>query len=132
MGMGPDVVVGPDGSISPVHTVSGITGLEWQISPASQVYGYYSGAYFKRNCMKASGGGYLGFGYPGSSSAANRQVQEATVGYARTFWKSPQFGSFQALGQYAYVTRAPWSRPADGGSDFHTNIVFAGLRFTLP
>lgn len=132
MGMGPDVVVGPDGSISPVHTVSGITGIEFQIRPTSQVYAYYSGVYFNRNYMPASAGGYFGFGYPGSSSAANRQIQEATAGYAHTFWRNPNFGAFQALGQYAFVTRSPWSRPAVGGADFHTHMVFAGLRFTLP
>lgn len=131
MGMGPDVAVGPDGSISPVHAISGITGIEFQMRPTSQIYAYYSGVYFNRNYMPISGG-YLGFGYPGSSSAANRQIQEATAGYAHTFWRNPNFGAFQALGQYAFVTRSPWSRPAIGGSDFHTHMVFAGLRFTLP
>ena len=132
MGTGPDAVVDQDGSISPVHSISGITGFEFQIAPAAQVYGYYSGVYFDRNFRKTSTGDFLGFGYPGSSSSANRQVQEATIGYAHTFWKSPHFGSFQALGQYAYVTRSPWAGPMPGASEFHTHMIFAGMRFTLP
>jgi hypothetical protein len=132
MGMGPDAIVGPDGSISPVHSISGIAGLEYQFSRASQVYAYYSGAYFARNYVTVSPGNYLGFGYPGSSNLANRQVQEATIGYARTFWKTPNYGAFQALGQYAYVTRAPWYVAPASDSSMHTHMIFSGLRFTLP
>jgi hypothetical protein len=89
MGMGPDVIVGSDGSISPVHLTSGIAGLEYQIRPSSQVYAYHSGVYFSRNYMRTPSGDYLGFGYPGASTSANRQIQEATVGYAHTFLKNP-------------------------------------------
>ncbi len=132
MGMGPDAVVSPDGSISPVHSMSGITGFEYQIRPASMAYGYYSGAYFRRNSIPIAPGSYLGFGYPGSSASANRQIQEATAGYAHTFWKTPNFGSFQVMGQYAYITRSPWyvASPADG--EMHAHMVFAGLRLTIP
>jgi hypothetical protein len=132
MGMGPDAVVAPDGSISPVHSMSGITGFEYQIRPAAMVYGYYSGAYFRRNYFMVAPGSYLGFGYPGSSTSANRQIQEATAGYAHTLWKTPNFGVFQVMGQYAYVTRSPWyvASPADG--EMHTHMIYAGLRFVIP
>jgi hypothetical protein len=132
MGMGPDVVVAPNGAISPVHSTSGITGFEYMVRPSSQLFGYYSGAYFSRNYFAVSPSGYLGFGYPGSSSSANRQIQEATAGYTHIFWKNPNFGSFQAIGQYAYVTRSPWHVSSQSDADIHTHMVFAGMRFTLP
>jgi hypothetical protein len=132
MGMGPDVVVAPNGSISPVHSTSGITGFEYLVRPSSQLFAYYSGAYFSRNYITVTPGNYLGFGYPGSSISANRQIQEATAGYTHIFWKNPNFGSFQAIGQYAYVTRSPWHVPSQADADIHTHMVFAGMRFTLP
>jgi hypothetical protein len=32
-GLGPDVVVKPNGTLSPVHSVSGVGGFEWQVTP---------------------------------------------------------------------------------------------------
>lgn len=132
MGMGPDAVVGPDGSISPVHSYSGIAGLEYQFTRASQLFAYYNGAYFQRNYAMVSPGNYVGFGYPGSSSLANRQIQEATIGYARIFWKNSNYGSFQAHTQYSYVKRAPWSVAPGNDPNMHTHMIFSGMRFTLP
>lgn len=132
MGMGPDVMVAPDGSISPVHSMSGITGFEYLVRPSSQIYGYYSGAYFSRNYVTLTPGNYVGFGFPGSSGTANRQIQEATAGYAHIFWKNPNYGSFQAMGQYAFVTRSPWHTASPRDSDMHTHMAFIGLRFSLP
>jgi hypothetical protein len=132
MGMGPDVAVASNGSISPVHSTSGITGFEYLVRPTSQLFAYYSGAYFSRNYNTVSHDNYLGFGYPGSSSSANRQIQEATAGYIHIFWKNSNFGSFQAIGQYAYVTRSPWYATSQADAEIHTHMVYAGLRFTLP
>jgi hypothetical protein len=132
MGLGPDAVVGPDGSISPVHSLSGIAGVEYQFSPASQVFAYYSGAYFSRNYIPVSPNTYVGFGYPGSSNTANRQIQEASLGYIRIFWKNPNYGAFQALGQYSFLTRSPWHVASKSDQDMYTHMVYAGLRFTLP
>jgi hypothetical protein len=132
MGLGPDVIVSPDGSLSPVHSTSGIAGLEYQFSPGSQGFAYYSGAYFSRNYVTVAPGSYFGFGYPGSPNTANRQIQEATMGYIRIFWKNPNYGAFQALGQYTYLTRSPWHVASRKDQDMSTHMVFAGLRFTLP
>jgi hypothetical protein len=132
MGMGPDVVVGPDGSISTVHSTSGIAGIEYQVARHSQAFAYYSGAYFGRKYFTVSPGNYLGFGYPGSSHLANRQIQEVSAGYIRTFWKSAEYGSFLIVGQYSYVTRAPWYAATGSNPDMHTHMIFAGMRFTLP
>ncbi|NLV29527.1 MAG: hypothetical protein GXY47_00110 [Acidobacteria bacterium] len=131
MAMGPDAVVAPDGSISPVHTTSGVTGFEYQPRPSSQLFAYYSGAYFSRNVV-ADGEGAIGFGHPGSPDTANRQIQEATGGYIHTLFKNPNHGALVVLGQYAYVTRAPWYRAPSDSSDRHMHMVFGGVRFTLP
>ena len=132
VGLGPDLVVGPDGSISPVHSMSGIAGFEYRATPKSQVFAYYGADYFRRNYVAVAPGSYLGFGFPGSSNAANRQIQEPTVGYIRTFWKTPNYGALQLIGQYSWLTRSPWSVPEGTPSSAHLQMVFGSLRYTLP
>jgi len=131
-GLGPDVVIGPDGSISPVHSTAGIAGFEYAPNPRSQFFAYYGGAYFARNYTLLSPGNYLGFGYPGSSSSANRQFQEPMFGYYYTFRKSPRYGAMQLITQYSYLTRAPWYVAAGSPSTAYAHMVFGSLRFTLP
>jgi hypothetical protein len=131
-GMGPDVVVGPDGGLSPVHAASGIAGLEYQANPKTMLYAYYGGAYFSRNYSVAGPGEYYGFGFPGAPTSANRTIQEPTVGYIRTLWKDPGYGALQWMMQYSYVTRAPWSVPAGSPSEAHTHMVYTNLRYVLP
>jgi hypothetical protein len=130
-GLGPDFVVGPDGSISPVHSMGGTAGFEYTVDANSQIFGYYGGTYFNRNYTATGPGSYVGFGYPGSNSA-NRQFQEPSFGYYYTFWKSPKYGSLQAITEYAYLTRTPWSVPAGTPSTAHAHMVFGSIRFTLP
>jgi len=130
-GLGPDLVIGPNGTISPVHATAGIAGFEYAPTPKSQFYAYYGGEYFGRNYTVVSPGSYLGFGFPGSTNA-NRQIQEPTFGYTYTFWKNPKYGALQIYSQYAYVTRAPWSVAAGTPSVAHASMVFGALRFTLP
>ena len=131
VGLGPDFVVGPDGSISPVHATAGIFGFEYAPTPKSQFFGYYSGTYFQKNYTVVSPGNYLGFGFPGSSSA-NRQFQEPSFGYYYTFWKNPKYGALQFIGEYAYLTRAPWYVAPGTPSTAHAHMLFGSLRFTLP
>jgi hypothetical protein len=130
-GLGPDFIVGPDGSISPVHSLGGIAGFEYASTPKSQFFGYYGGTYFDRNYTAAGPGSYLGFGFPGSSSA-NRQFQEPAFGYYYTYWKNPKYGSLQIIAEYAYLTRAPWYVAPGTPPTAHANMVFSSLRFTLP
>jgi hypothetical protein len=131
VGLGPDLVVGPDGSLSPVHSVAGIAGFEYAPNAKSQFFTYYGGTYFNRNYTVISPGNYLGFGFPGSSSA-NRQFQEGEAGYYYTFFRNPRYGALQFIGEYAYLSRAPWSVPAGTPSTAHANMVFGSMRFTLP
>jgi hypothetical protein len=130
-GLGPDLIVGPDGSISPVHSMAGIAGFEYAPKPKSQFFGYYGGTYFDRNYTVVSPGNYLGFGFPGSTSA-NRQFQEPVFGYYYTYWKNPKYGALQIIAEYAYLTRAPWYVAPGTPSTAHSHMIFSSLRFTLP
>jgi hypothetical protein len=131
VGLAPDMVIGPDGSMSPVHAMSGIAGFEYSPNAKSTFFGYFAGAYFNRNYTVVGPNSYLGFGYPGSTSA-NREFTEPAVGYYYTFWKNPKFGALQLIAEYAYLSRAPWSVPAGTPSTANANMVFTSLRFTLP
>ena len=131
VGLGPDFMVGPDGSISPVHSMGGIAGFEYAPNAKSQFFGYYGGTYFDRNYTQLGPGNYLGFGFPGSSSA-NRQFQEPVFGYYYTYWKNPRYGALQIITEYAYLTRAPWYVAPGTPSTAHAHMIFGSLRFTLP
>jgi hypothetical protein len=145
-GLGPDVIVKPDGTLSGIHAGSGIGGIEYQPTPRYTFYGYYGGAYFQRNfgflpaaqtssCDGSAGFTCVGFGFPGSANTANRAVQEGTFGVIPTLWSSENFGRLQIISQYSYLIRSPWSILSTGGPSprsAHTNMVYLGLRYVLP
>lgn len=136
-GLGPDLVVRPDGSVSPVHAMSTVDGFEWTINPKTLFYGYYGGAYYRRNTGldlpdKNGKAAPIGFGYPGSPTGANRLIQEATAGIIQTFWKSPSYGALSLITQYSYLTRSPWSVPAGTPRNAFSHMVYVNLRYTLP
>jgi hypothetical protein len=144
-GLGPDVVVRPNGTLSPVHSGSGVAGFEWQLAPRFLVDGYYSGAYFARNfgllastatpapkCDAVSGFTCVGFGFPGSANTNNRTIQEGTFGFTQTLWGSPQYGKLQLITQSSYVVRAPWSVAAGNPKNAHAFVQYVDLRFVLP
>ncbi|HEY2497659.1 MAG TPA: hypothetical protein VGK24_11355 [Candidatus Angelobacter sp.] len=136
-GMGPQAVVLPNGEISLVHSASTTDGFEYQMTKKSMLYGYYGGAYFQRNfALDTSTGAkpntFIGFGGPNSSTNNNRAIQEGTLGWVQTFWKNPQYGAFQLITQYSYLTRAPWFLPVNNPKNAHLGMAWADLRFTLP
>ncbi len=144
-GLGPDVIVRPDGTLSGVHSGSGIGGFEWQANRKTMFYGYYGGAYFQRNfgllassatpapsCNGVSGFTCVGFGFPGSSNSANRAIQESTFGIIPTLYSNPNYGKVQIITQYSYLTRAPWFVAAGAPKNAHTNLIYADFRYTLP
>ncbi len=153
-GLGPDLIVRPDGHLSGVHSGSGIGGFEWQTNPHFMVYGYYGGAYFQRNfgflpssakpapkCDGVSGFTCVGFGFPGSSTSSNRAIQEGTIGFIPTIWSSPNYGKLQIITQYSYLVRSPWDAgtvgkaPAPvvpGPKNAHTSLIYVDLRYVLP
>jgi len=142
-GLGPDVIVKPNGTLSGIHAGSGIGGFEYQATPHYMFYGYYGGAYFQRNfgflaatptssCNGVSGFTCVGFGFPGSASTSNRAVQEITFGVIPTLWSNENYGRVQIITQYSYLVRSPWSILPGDPKNAHTNMVYAGLRYILP
>jgi hypothetical protein len=127
-GLGPDLIIRPDGSLSPVHSMSAIGGFEYQATPNTLLYGYYGGAYYRRNFSVDGAGNFVGFGFPGSPGNANRSIQEPTFGYVRTFWRNPNYGALLINLQYSYLTRSPWS----GAQNAHSNMFYTDLRYVLP
>jgi len=139
-GLGPDVIVKPDGALSAIHSGSGVAGLEWQTTPKLLLDGYYSGAYFFRNydvttkaLGTACGTSYcVGFGFPGSANTNNRDYQEATVGFIPTIWSSPNYGKLQFISQFSYVVRTPWYVPTGSPKNAHAFITYVNLRYIIP
>jgi hypothetical protein len=144
-GLGPDVIVKPNGTLSGVHSGSGVGGIEYQARPNYMFYGYYGGAYFQRNfgylaatpassCNGISGFTCVGFGFPGSANTSNRAVQEGTIGVIPTLWSNENYGRLQIITQYSYLVRSPWSVLSTPGNpkNAHTSMVYLGLRYILP
>jgi hypothetical protein len=144
-GLGPDVIVKPNWTLSAVHAGSGIGGFEYQVTPHYMFYGYYGGAYFARNygflaatpsssCDGISGFTCVGFGFPGSANSANRLIEEETIGIIPTLWSNANYGRLQAITQFSYLMRTPWSDLSTPGNpkNAHTNMVYIGLRYVLP
>jgi hypothetical protein len=141
-GMGPDTVVlpntaGTDLMLSLVHSGSGVSGFEYQVTPKTMLYGYYGGAYFQRNFALDNTAGakpntFVGFGGPSSANNNNRALQEGTLGWIQTFWKNPQYGALQLITQASYVTRSPWFVAAGAPKNAHLAMGWVDLRYVLP
>src|SRR6266849_6974424 len=156
IGMGPQVVVQPvaataggtclngatggcDVHLSPVHAGDLLLGVETQVGPKTQIAAYYGGAYFQRNAfpdLTAAGAVKPIIGFGGAAQAAagvqNRSLQEGTVDFIQTFWKSPQYGSLLTILQGSYVTRSPWFVAAGAPKNAHLGMGFVSLRYVLP
>lgn len=128
-GLGPDVIVHADGTLSPIHAYSTVDGFEANPTKNDLISVLYGGAYFSRNTAIDATGKLIGFGYAGSSD--NRNIQEITFDYQHTFWKNPNYGALTLITQYSYLFRDPWT-VTNGQSSAHTNMVWLDLRYTLP
>lgn len=142
-GLGPDLVIRPNGDMSLVHSGSTVDGFEYTFNPRNNLngkemflYAYYGGAYYRRNFSidtTANTPVFVGYGFPGSSLGANRTIQEATFGAIRTFWKNPSYGDLKLTTQYSYVVRSPWFAPANNTQrNANTHMVYVNLRYDIP
>ena len=132
-GQGPDLIIKGDGSPSLVHSASTVDGFEYQATPKTVFYGYYGGAYFKRNvAIDPANGRQVGFGYTGSPGNHNRAIQEGTLGFTHTFWRDPNYGAMQFMVQYSYLVRHPWYVAPGQPGRANLNMLFLNLRYTLP
>jgi hypothetical protein len=132
-GQAPDLIAHANGSISPVHSGSTVTGFEFT-QKKSMIYGYYGGIYIMRNTAVDTNGKLVGYGYSGSSSGQNRSIQEITFGFNQTIWKDAKWGAVNFMGQYSYLLRDPWYVNFATGQppNANNNLVFFNLRYTLP
>jgi len=137
-GQAPDLVVRADGSLSTVKSSSTVDGVELTLGN-TLLFAYYGGIYIARNTSPAADGtpctdatSCVGYGYQGSPNGQNKWIQEATGGLVQTFWKDPKHGALSIIGQYSYLSRAPWYVAGGAPSNAHTNMVFLDLRYTLP
>jgi hypothetical protein len=144
IGLGPDVIVEPNGQLSGVHSGAGLGGLEWQTSSKLSVSGYYGGVYFGRNfgllpsttpgasCAGIAGFTCVGFGFPGSENTNNRTVQEASADVIPTLWSNENYGKVQIIMQYSYLSRNPWFLAPASPKNAHLSMVYLDFRYTLP
>jgi hypothetical protein len=131
-GQAPDLIVRSDGSLSPVHSGSTVSGFEFT-SKNTLVYAYYGGVYIGRNStLDATANKLVGYGYPGSPNSQNRSIQEGTLGFTQTFWKDAKYGSLSLMGQYSYLVRNPWVVAPGSPGNAKANMVFINLRYALP
>ncbi|HVP48489.1 MAG TPA: hypothetical protein VMT32_17965 [Bryobacteraceae bacterium] len=131
-GLAPDLIVRPDGTLSPLHAGSTVDGLELAVKH-TLLYAYYGGTFIRRDFVVDTSGAkpvLVGYGYPGSSNSQNRAIHEPTVGFTQTFWRDPKYGALQLMMQYSYVLRYPWADSAPRNA--HTSMVFLNLRYSLP
>lgn len=137
------IMVNPDAGCVPTAPSlccvrgANIGGLEYQATNKTSFAAYYGGAYFQRNFFvdttsTATIRPFIGFGGPGSPNTANRSIQEGTLDWLQTFFKSSQYGAMQIITQYSYVTRNAWVVPANTPRNARTGMVFAALRYVLP
>jgi hypothetical protein len=139
-GQGPDLVISQATTTSaftpiPLKAGSTITGFEWQATPKTLFDAYYGGDYFGRAFSQDPSSittKLVGYGFTGGANSQNRSIQEGTIGWTQTFFKSPNFGAFALITQGSYLTRAPWFVAAAAPHDAHLFMVYVDLRYTLP
>jgi uncharacterized coiled-coil protein SlyX len=131
-GLAPDVIIRPDGSISPVHTYSTVDGFELTVAKNTLISAYYGGVYIGKNVAIDTNGSLIGYGFRGSPNTNNRTIQEGTFGITQTFWKNPNYGALSLINQYSYLTRNPWAVATGAPKAAHTNMFWVNLRYTLP
>lgn len=130
-GNAPDLVVRADGHLSPLHAGGMVQGFEYTHGKWLW-YAYYGAIYIGRNVVVDANGSLVGYGYRGSANSQNRAVQEITGGFNETIWKDPKYGALNFMGQYEYLTRAPWFVAVNSPKATHDNTVYFNIRYTLP
>ncbi len=131
-GQAPDLIARADGSLSPVHSGSTVSGFEY-VHKNTQVYGYYGAIYVARNsALDANGKTLVGYGFPGSAASNNRTIQEGTFGLTQAIWRDARYGALQLMFQYSYLQRNPWAVALGQPSNANVNMAFWNLRYTLP
>jgi len=140
----PDVTLDPtDGKMLPLREAHLFAGVETHPRTKLDLYGYIGSEYAGRYAGVSPTGGPAGYGsslvsYLGCTNevamntcnGANRDVQEATVGYWYRLFKG-SFGTLQYGNQIVYMRRTLWSGVgrAPQGTDL---VAYSTVRFYLP
>ncbi len=130
-GVAPSFIVRSDGSPSPIHSGSTVSGFEAQVKN-TLLYGYYGGIYIRKNTALDANGTPIGYGYTGSPNSHNRTTQEGTTGFTQTLWRDAKYGAMQVMLQYAYFFRNPWFVAPGLPKNAHEHAVWFNLRYVLP
>lgn len=132
-GEAPAMIIRGNGAPSLLKSMSTLEGIEYQVKPKLKLWTYYGGTYIDRNvAIDPSSGNPIGYGYDGSPDSQNRSIQEISGGFTRFFWKDPGYGALQFSGQYSWLVRHPWWVATGQPASANINIVYLGLRYSLP
>jgi hypothetical protein len=147
-----DVTVRPDGTLSPLHTLSGLGTLELHATPRLDIYANYGGDYIGRSVWTNLAGKKDGYGWnesnsgcgteplptnsstpanPSKCSGVNRSVQEGTLGYWYDFYKGPKGRLRQGI-QYSYAFRNIWADQTGIAPKGIENMFWTSFRYYLP
>jgi hypothetical protein len=130
-GQAPDVVVNANSTLSPLHSGGTVDGFEARFGRLL-LFAYYGGIYVGRDVVIDTTGKLVGYGYTGSANSQNRAIQEGTFGFNQTLWANPRYGAINLIGQYEYLTRAPWYVAPNNPDATHDNTIYFDIRYTLP
>jgi Skp family chaperone for outer membrane proteins len=149
-----DVTVRPDGTLSPLHNISGLGTLEYHATPRLDIYANYGGDYVGRSVWTNSNTTPKKDGYgwnesnsgcateplptnsstpaaPSNCSGVNRDVQEGTLGYWYDFYKGPKGRLRQSI-QYSYAFREIWADKTGFAPKGIENMFWTSFRYYLP
>jgi hypothetical protein len=130
-GQAPDVAVNANGSLNGLHAGGTVDGFEARFGRLL-LFAYYGGIYIGRDVLIDATGKPVGYGYTGSANSQNRAIQEGTFGFNQTLWANPRYGAINLIGQYEYLTRAPWYVAPNSPDATHDSTIYFDVRYTLP
>jgi len=152
-----DVTVKPDGSFSPLHSLSALGTLELHATPRLDIYAYYGGDYVGKSIFINNLGKQDGYGigenvsgcglpeppptgptFPSANSTCTgqtRDVQEGTLGYWYDFYRGPHGRLRQGI-QYSHAERLVWDNIDVTTGQFSPksieNMFWTSFRYYLP
>jgi len=147
-----DVTVRPDGTLAPLHTISGLGTMELHATPRLDIYANYGVDYVGKSIWLNAAGKKDGYGWnesnsgcgteplptnsstpaaPSSCSGVNRDVQEGTLGYWYDFYKGPKGRLRQGI-QYSYAFRDIWADKTGVAPKGIENMFWTSFRYYLP
>jgi hypothetical protein len=132
-GEAPDLIIQATGAPSLLPAASTVDGLEFDLTQKLKLWAYYGGTWIDRiSTYDPVGGQAVGYGYIGSPNSQNRSIQEISGGFNHVFWSNPNYGTFQFRGQYSWLVRHPWYVAPGDPRNANLNMVYVGLRYSLP